>query len=98
MSQKSYIVMGSTGSHEDYTEWPIVTYSIREAADEHVAKARAWAEERGLTEQSFGRSLLSHDENPWDPSMRVDYTGVHYSVIAVPARISRVAPLKRGRR
>lgn len=94
--QHSYIVFGTTGEHSDRREWPVITYSVSMAADQHVANATRWCEEQGIAE-GYVQDFYSIDKqslsNPWDQHMKLDYNGVSYFVKAVPARISSVRPL-----
>lgn len=92
--QRSYIVFGCTGEYEDYSAWPIITYSVATAADEHVAKANQWAKDNGYAGYAHGRERRPN--SPWDPYMLVDYTGTSYFVRSVPARISSVRVIREG--
>lgn len=91
--QMSYIVVAATGEQSDYAERPVVTYSNAEAANLHAQRAYEWAKENGWSGYAHGRENY---DNPYDaPDACVDYTGVSYHVQAVPARRTRVRPLKR---
>lgn len=82
-----YVVIGSTGEYSDHTYWFVHGYLDKKEAEEHASKANAWLVQKGL-HSDHGRR---YDGGPWDkhyspydPDLRVDYTGARYGVEALP--------------
>lgn len=75
-----YLVVGETGEYSDREEWPVAVFS-----DEDKAKLF-----RDLcAEVVKGSERTSHEKrtklkSPYDPNLRVDYTGTSYDVVEVP--------------
>lgn len=83
MSDTAYIVFGECGEYSDWRYWTVAAYDTEEEADQHRDAANKWAKDHGLHRDSYDHE---HRElaNPWDKNMSMDYTGVDYSVEAVP--------------
>lgn len=77
--KKIYIVEGSTGEYSDHTEWIVCAYEKENDAQTHVVDASAMARE--LIAEYETPYDIPNGANPFDPKMRVDYTGVNYCVI-----------------
>jgi hypothetical protein len=95
-----YVVTGETGEYEDREEWPVAAYLHRETAEQHRDLANGVTKDSVEPSLSYGgtadeymrrkgearaevRRLLV-DGNPYDPGMKIAYTGVEYAVVAVP--------------
>jgi hypothetical protein len=83
-----YVVMGTTGEYSDRSEWPVLAHLKKPDAERHVELASDWARQRRYHEdaQRDVANYNSHrdENNPHDPNMQVDYTGVSYYVLDVP--------------
>ena len=79
-----YIVEGSTGEYSDHRDWMLCAYRDEAAAQEHVEKATARANELVA---EYQRSYdIPSGANEHDPSMQIDYTGVRYTYYSVELR------------
>ena len=86
--KKIYIVEGTTGEYEDREEWSVVAFKTKAKAKKHVKKANDWLLEKGFhrsQEQGPDRysQIGKNLENPYDPRMYYDYTGVEYNFYAL---------------
>jgi len=77
-----YIVMGTTGEYSDRSEWSVCAYPERAQAEEHVERASQYAR-LALLNQQEQRPVL-RETNPYDPDMKMDYTGTQYYVLKAP--------------
>jgi hypothetical protein len=74
-----FIVMGTTGEYSDRSEWPVIAYQDESLANRHVYLATGKANEiYGLMIDNINDDDLP--ENPYDPNMKMDYTGTNYFV------------------
>lgn len=95
-----YMVVGFTGEYDDYTEWSVLAYHSKKAAEAHVIRAKAWAKENGVDWVSCkeGCSLPWSERNdlinPYDPHMfNISYTGVDYRIREVDLAPQEGVPL-----
>jgi hypothetical protein len=72
---KIYIVRGQTGEYSDQQEWIVCAYTDEQTAETHVVEAQAEA-----TNIFKEGDRWNPRKNPFDPFMRVDYTGTKYWV------------------
>jgi len=78
-----YVVHGSTGKHEDFRDWPVAAFTSRRRAETWACRANAWATKNGVgwgSHPAWERRDEVLGTNPYDPDMRVAYTGVRYGV------------------
>ncbi len=73
-----YVVEGSTGEYEDYSEWILCAYYDEALAKEHARPAIEAYRTRADRNGAFGIVTRQVASNPYDPDMHVDYTGVEY--------------------
>lgn len=100
-----WIVEGSTGEYSDRTDWPVAAYVDGVLAAEHqrLAQAAADAWEAKCREPDSEVSYYESDAttNPYDPGMKMQYTGVFYSVMEIEVRtalpVTAPAQLNGGR-
>ena len=101
-----WFIEGSTGEYSDHREWPVCAYTRKEDAESHVAAASAAAREisekvRALHEGSGGWDYEAQEllirQNQFDPDMRLDYTGTHYTCYEVELRDSFQSPSEAAR-
>ena len=89
-----YLITGFTGEHDDYNEWPVIAYDTKSDAEAHAERSRKWMEER-LAALGFDTWLLAwsaHNfdlrtqigHNPYDPEMKLDYTGTDWKITEIP--------------
>jgi hypothetical protein len=77
-----YVVEGSTGEYSDHTEWLVKAYKDESKAKAHVVRATEVANKLFQSRESkFSEG--ENETNPYDPDMRMDYTGVHYTYFSV---------------
>jgi hypothetical protein len=76
---KIFLVRGSTGEYSDRLEWIVAAYRDESRAKAHAEAARQWAE-KAVEECGDEPWKISQKQNPHDPHMSVDYTGVIYGV------------------
>ncbi len=85
--KKVYVVFGYTGEYSDRSEWPVCAYLDGSLAEEHAKRA---VEEALKIEGKRGSrySMLSplNGTNPYDPGMKMDYTGTWYDVVVTELR------------
>ena len=80
-----YVVMGTAGEYSDREEWPVIAYSDRSRAKEHVIKATQYIKnhiatcEKSYHEDKCRRAIRS----PLDPKAQIDYAGCGYFFYAV---------------
>lgn len=80
------IVCGETGEYEDRYAWEIAAFSSPRRADTWARRANQWARVNGAHEDNmtlvgWDERYALEDKNPYDPNMRISYTGVRYFVI-----------------
>ncbi|MEK9735734.1 MAG: hypothetical protein VW239_00260 [Candidatus Nanopelagicales bacterium] len=79
-----YVVRGQTGEYSDHDEWTVCAYTDEAMAQHHVEQATAAAK---VLMQAEDRYMYSDQlATPWDPFIRLDYTGTHYTYEAVDTR------------
>jgi len=87
-----WVVFGTTGEYSDRSEWPVAAFFHEQAAQRRVLDCQEWllangcarrANDDGIYRPSGGRYAAL--ENPYDPSMGIDYTGVRYYIAEIPA-------------
>jgi hypothetical protein len=83
-----YIVEGQTGEYSDHTEWSVAAYEFEPDAQEHVKLAEDWARSEQVLDGKDNLCDMSYSDrlelkNPYDPDMRVDYTGVRYHYYSI---------------
>lgn len=81
MSDVIYVVFGVTGEYSDRSEWPVCWYESRPEAEAHAKAARRYALEIAASDDYDLR--FKEGANPFDPHMRIYYTGTDYSVAEV---------------
>jgi hypothetical protein len=84
-----FVVFGATGEYSDHQEWAVMAYTDEAQAQVHIDLASAWVRENIGDYPGYGRQ---NAENPYDPNMRVDYTGVNYYYETVELRTSAPKP------
>lgn len=83
-----WIVVGRTGEYSDACEWNVAAFSNEE--DALILKDKAQNYFNVIwnscdSTDSINRMIHSQRQtNPYDPNMRVDYTGTKYKVVRVP--------------
>ena len=79
-----YLLIGSTGEYSDKMEWFLRAYRDVTAANDECEKLNKLAE--GLEKLPWeDREKAVHERlMPHDAHAQCDYTGVWYSVVAVP--------------
>lgn len=86
MSERIWIVAGTTGEYSDRSDWAVCAYRSEEAANRHVSKAQLRAKE---LEKAGWRSVYPFSErevNEYDHKMSMDYTGTEYFTYSVELR------------
>ncbi len=73
-----WVVFGTTGEYSDRDEWPVRAFYSKSNAERLVAAATARANE------IFASEEYQSGVNPYDPEMKMDYTGTTYYVVEVP--------------
>ncbi len=73
-----YVVEGSTGEYSDRNEWPVAAFTDEALAMEMVKRCEKFAPKDDLSYQARRAA-----KNPYDPNMKVDYTGTSYSYYEV---------------
>ena len=84
--QNIYLVQGSTGEYSDHMEWNVAAYFDKEQAERHRDLAQTWSKCDFIGGTQLGyeeRDEMFHN-SPFDPNIRIDYTGVRYYVDVVP--------------
>ena len=81
MSIQVYVVIGSTGEYSDYMQWYVCAYQDKSRADKHAQAA--YDEAVKIDKERKSRYHSPTRTNPYDPKMRMDYTGTKYCVDAV---------------
>ena len=77
---KIWVVYGQTGEYSDRSEWNIAAYLREEDAKAHADAATAWYQDNNVM---ANRHQERKESNPFDPSMRVDYTGTEWNIYPV---------------
>lgn len=82
---KIYIVMGQTGVHDDYQEWPFIAYTNKELAKAKVKEMNDWLRSKCAHEDFLG--LTPRDWKKVEKLLRsidkrasIDYTGSNYFI------------------
>jgi hypothetical protein len=86
---RAFIVEGRTGEWDDYQDWPVAIFTDRGRAARFAKRANDWLREHGLHADN---AHISHyrerreaaGASPYDPQLRVDYTGARYCTVSVP--------------
>ncbi len=75
-----YTVMGTTGEYSDRSEWPVVAYTDKSRAEEHVVKATQHVENHIATCKKYYHGIGCQDTitSPLDPSASADSNGTRY--------------------
>jgi hypothetical protein len=71
-----FVVVGSTGEYSDHMEWNIAAYITKEEAEQHRDLANEFAKGKEKLDWREQEKL----KNPYDPDMKIDYTGTRYYV------------------
>jgi hypothetical protein len=83
-----YILYGQTGEYSDRTDWFVAAYMSKIEAVKHEKLCEAWCHKSGCSYRKNYGSRIERDllegKNPYDPGMKVDYTGVQYCILPVP--------------
>lgn len=77
MTEKIFVVEGTTGEYSDRSEWPVMAYVDEEKAKEHVVNAERRAKELEATRRDYFDNV-EKGANEFDPEMIMDYTGTSY--------------------
>lgn len=81
MLGKIWIVSGATGEYSDRTEWLVKAFCTEKRAADFVDKLDDYMrKEKAKFGPNIGwdnRSAIA-ENNPYDPNMRMDYTGTNY--------------------
>jgi len=89
--QYIYIVMGTTGEYSDQMTWPVAAYFDKKLAEQHEKLAYDWALKAAKPDSNAetwrerfweGRA----EKNPYDPDMKMDYTGTDYFCYTIEIR------------
>lgn len=89
-----FVVMGTTGEYSDRTEWPVLAFTDKTAAEKLVVQASRRAAEihnqpsNGLSYRvdlamAEARGERLEPLNEFDPEMQMDYTGTFYEILEV---------------
>lgn len=78
-----YVIRGTTGEYSDRKEWVVCAYSDEQLAKDHVLAATKWAHEEHARMGTYGELERA---SPYDPDIRIDYTGTAYRYDAVQVR------------
>lgn len=81
MSVKISIIFGRTGEYDSVSRWPVGAYYSREQAEQHANLAEKEAIK--IAQERANDYSPAERDNPYDPDMRMDYTGTDYYVIDV---------------
>lgn len=72
--RKIHVVMGATGEYSDRGEWPVKAFLDLSRAQQLVLDAEGAVREI---------QTLEREKNPFDPDMKIDYTGTTYFIYDV---------------
>ena len=78
-----YLVMGHTGSFDDYREWPVMAHANKASAEEHSGLAQAEGD-RLIAEGRVVSGSWLYGPSKHDPEMQIDDGYVTYEVVGVP--------------
>lgn len=80
-----YVVYGHTGEYSDHIRWPVLGFTSEKKAQQLVVNAS----EQARVIEAGRESKYSEPEgtNLFDPDMRMDYTGTHYSIDEIDVEI-----------
>jgi hypothetical protein len=99
---KLWVVVGGTGEYSDRFEWFVCAYwdesTAQAHADEAMLAARDIQAQFGRYETHGARFDALAAANPWDPRLRMDYTGTDYHVDDVEVRDTLLAALDAHRK
>lgn len=80
MSVPIYVVMGGTGEYSDREEWPVKAFIEKKDAEQLVVDATKVSKLIDMRDYD-ARRAITKDTNPFDPNMKMDYTGTYYYII-----------------
>ena len=70
-----YLVLGETGSYDDFRDWTVAAFSTQQAADALAKRLNNWCKEN-----PYNRNC------PLDPNYQNDYPATNYTVVPVEWR------------
>jgi hypothetical protein len=76
MSERIFLVQGTTGEYSDRSEWVVCAFRSKEKAEAHAHDAQWRAKEIEHSHQRYYHP--KQGENEFDPEMQMDYTGTAY--------------------
>jgi hypothetical protein len=83
---KVYLLEGQTGEYDSWRSWSIITYTDKEQAENHRAKAQDIADTivkdlKDMHGDEWVNVLFRLEpKNPYDHKFELDYTGVEYNI------------------
>lgn len=84
---KIYIIQGSTGEHEDRTDWLVKAFTSKEKAEEVRNLLLSKLDECGLSGGYISNLSSCKDSvkkmQEYDENFLLDYTGSYYSIVTV---------------
>jgi len=84
MSEKIYLVCGTTGTYSDRQDWTVCAYRSSDKAEEHARNAMLRGKEIQKSKPRY--YCPKPGENEFDPNMQMDYTGTEYTTQEVELR------------
>ena len=81
---KIHIVVGASGEHEQYTEWPVAAYEDEFLATKHRDAASSMAK-RIIADQLRAKPPGDYADNKFDPDMQILSGCVTYEIIDINA-------------
>lgn len=79
-----YVVRGETGEHADWSSWVVCGFTRLKEAKKYVKDANTAATEIYVSLMGKMYWAKDHGKNPFDPDMKMDYTGTTYTYAKVP--------------
>lgn len=78
-----HIVVGRTGTYEDYREWPVAAFTTKARAETFARRANDWLHAHCLHEYDPSRFRKALPTNPYDEDFECGYTGASYQRVQV---------------
>ena len=90
-----WIVWGSSGEYDDYSDWVVAVYARQAEAEKHRMAAVLWINDNALRLKDLSLDEWSAIKNPYDPNGGIQSfrSDVHYQVGAPTMVLKKFAPV-----
>lgn len=89
--KRIYIVQGSCGQYDDYSEWQVAAYTTEAQANKHRDLAKQCSDDFGCTHRGEAA-------NEYDEQWRTDFGGTSYEVFPLELRVRAPAPKRKAKK